>query len=135
MKQHYHLLTQVCMGATFSSGCEMVCVCLGGRGGQQNRRLLAMQPLQTAHITTRTHTPAPPPLLCLFHQHQHQHPPTPLSLSPPPPPPGLRSSQLYDYCRYEPDPGAQPPYDPRQEFRSYDCIYPLWQVRAGPWQC
>lgn len=42
---------------------------------------------------------------------------------------GLRWSQLYSYCSYEPDASQQAPYDPRHEFRSYDCIYPLWQVR------
>ena len=42
---------------------------------------------------------------------------------------GIRWSQQYSYCSYQPDPKLQEPYDPRTEFRSYDCIYPLWQVR------
>jgi len=48
---------------------------------------------------------------------------------------GLQWSQLYSYCSYEPDPSQQAPYDPRHEFRSYDCIYPLWQVRGGLGVC
>jgi hypothetical protein len=43
--------------------------------------------------------------------------------------PGIRWSQQYSYCSYQPDPKLQEPYDPRTEFRSYDCIFPLWQVR------
>jgi hypothetical protein len=52
----------------------------------------------------------------------------PLLLPPPPACPGLRWSQLYSYCRYQPDPSLQSSFDPREEFRSYECIYPLWQV-------
>uniref|UniRef100_A0A383W084 ABC transporter domain-containing protein n=1 Tax=Tetradesmus obliquus TaxID=3088 RepID=A0A383W084_TETOB len=42
--------------------------------------------------------------------------------------PGLRWHQQYSYCTYRPNPADQPEYDPREEFRSYDCVFPLWQA-------
>lgn len=42
--------------------------------------------------------------------------------------PGLRWHQQYSYCSYAPEPWQQAPYDPRVEFRSYSCIFPLWQA-------
>jgi hypothetical protein len=41
---------------------------------------------------------------------------------------GLRWHQQYSYCSYRPNPEDQPEYDPRVEFRSYDCVFPLWQA-------
>ncbi|KAF6264706.1 hypothetical protein COO60DRAFT_16234 [Scenedesmus sp. NREL 46B-D3] len=42
--------------------------------------------------------------------------------------PGLRWHQQYSYCSYIPNPQDQPAYDPREEFRSYDCMFPLYQA-------
>jgi hypothetical protein len=43
-------------------------------------------------------------------------------------PAGLRWHQQYSYCSYRPNPEDQPAYDPRAEFRSYDCVFPLYQA-------
>eukprot|EP00879_Flechtneria_rotunda_P013739 GHRR01014351.1.p1 GENE.GHRR01014351.1~~GHRR01014351.1.p1 ORF type:complete len:558 (+),score=120.29 GHRR01014351.1:287-1960(+) len=42
--------------------------------------------------------------------------------------PGLRWSQQYTYCSYQPDPSKQAPHNPTVEFRSYDCVYPMHQI-------
>jgi hypothetical protein len=33
------------------------------------------------------------------------------------------------FCRYQPVVELQEPYDPQKEYRSYDCMFPLQQVR------
>jgi hypothetical protein len=40
---------------------------------------------------------------------------------------GLRWGDMYSYCSYAPDISQQTPYDPRLKFRSYNCVFPLWQ--------
>ncbi|WIA44552.1 hypothetical protein OEZ86_007282 [Tetradesmus obliquus] len=42
--------------------------------------------------------------------------------------PGLHWGQLNSYCRYQPVAELQEPYDPRREYRSYDCMFPMTQV-------
>lgn len=56
------------------------------------------------------------------------------TLHPPPlpavslPAAGLHWGQLYSYCSYTPEPSLQAAYDPAVEFRSYACVFPLWQA-------
>jgi hypothetical protein len=39
------------------------------------------------------------------------------------------------HCRYEPNPDLQAPYEPRNVYRSYDCMFPMQQVRCATLAC